>query len=122
MKNIATLLVFGMSALCFGQGQVEMNDTAHANYYKSQQIKDTLVIELIKANSNDSLFIKNFEDSERLWNTFVDHQFRLKFSAYKSWETRREIYGSQFDMLYYNFLKLYCDLRINTIRDLIEDN
>jgi hypothetical protein len=110
-----------MSCVLFSQGQVEANDIAHDNYYQSQKIKDSLAIELIKINKNDSTFIKRFEASEKLWNMFVDDQFKLKFPEYESWETRRAIYGSQFDMLYFQFMKLYCDLRISTLYDLFEE-
>lgn len=122
MKYIITFIVFGFVQMIFSQGQVEANDIAHENYYKSLKIKDSLIIELKRINKTDSSFIKNIEVSEKLWQSFVDEQFKLKFPEYKSWETRREIYGSQFDMVYHQFLKLYCDLRINTLYDLFEDN
>ncbi|WP_296380614.1 hypothetical protein [Winogradskyella sp.] len=121
MKYIIAFLVFSLSFLSISQGQVEVNDIAHENYYQSQKIKDSLVTELIKINKNDSTFIKTFEASEKLWNTFVEEQFKLKFPAYESWETRREIYGSQFDMLHFQFLKLYCDIRISTLHNLFEE-
>ena len=121
MKYIILYLIFSFSLLSFSQGQVEANDIAHENYYQSQKIKDSLTIELLKINKNDSTFIKTFEASEKLWNAFVDKQFKLKFPAYESWETRREIYGSQFDMLHFEFMKLYCDLRISALYDLFEE-
>ena len=121
MRIIILLVVLLQSLVGFSQGQVEMNDIAYENYYQSQKIKDSLVIELKRINSKDSTFIIALDTSEKLWNLFVDEQFKLKFAAYESWETRREIYGSQFDMLYYNFLKLYSDLRISTLYDLFEE-
>jgi hypothetical protein len=121
MKYIITFLVFNLSLISFSQGQVEMNDIAKENYYKSQKTKDSLVFQLMKINKNDSIFIKKFEASEKFWNAFVEEQFKLKFPAYESWETRREIYGSQFDMLNAEFMKLYCDLRISTLYNLFEN-
>ncbi|MBL85832.1 MAG: hypothetical protein CMO82_04150 [Winogradskyella sp.] len=122
MKFITTFLVFNYSLLIFSQGQVEMNDIAYDSFYQSNKIKDSLVVELLKMNKDDSIFTKNFEASEKLWNAFVDEQFKIKFPEYETWETRREIYGSQFDMNYYQFLKLYCDLRISTLLDMLEKN
>ena len=121
MKLIISLLIFIQSFFVFSQGQVEANDIAHQNWYQSQKIKDSLVVELIKINQNDSTFIATFKVSEKLWDSFVEEQFKLKFLEYESWETRREIYGSQFDMLNYQFMKLYCDLRIATLYDLFEE-
>ena len=120
MRIIILLLIVSQSFLSFSQGQVEMNDIAHENYYQSQKIKDSLVIELKHINSKDSTFIVALDTSEKLWDLFVDEQFKLKFPAYESWETRRETYGSQFDMLYFNFMKMYCDLRISMLYDLFE--
>ena len=122
MKFITTFLVFNYSLLIFSQGQVEMNDIAYDSFYQSNKIKDSLVVELLKMNKDDSIFTKNFEASEKLWNAFVDEQFKIKFPEYETCETRREIYGSQFDMNYYQFLKLYCDLRISTLLDMLEKN
>ena len=121
MKYILIVLVFCLSYSCFGQGQVEANDIAHQNWYESQKTKDSLVVELLKINQKDSTFITTFKASEKHWENFVEEQFKLKFPAYESWETRREIYGSQFDMLNYQFMKLYCDLRIATLYDLFEE-
>jgi len=121
MRIIILFVVLLQSLVGFSQGQVEMNDIAHENYYQSQKIKDSLVIELKRINSKNSTFITAFEASEKLWETFVEGQFQLKFPEYESWETRREIYGSQFDMLYFNFMKMYCDLRISTLYDLFEE-
>ncbi|WP_179004485.1 hypothetical protein [Winogradskyella forsetii] len=121
MKVIILLLVCSQSLLSFSQGQVEMTDIAEQNWYLSQKIKDSLVLELKTFHKNDSTFIRSFDASEKLWNAFVDEQFNLKFPAYESWENRKEIYGSQFDMLNYNFLKMYCDLRIATLYDLFEE-
>ncbi|REG89741.1 hypothetical protein [Winogradskyella sediminis] len=121
MRYIILLLIFSQSLLSFSQGQVEMNDIAYENYYQSQKIKDSLVSELKQLNSKDTTFISALDTSEEFWNLFVDEQFKLKFPRFESWETRREIYGSQFDMLYYNFLKRYCDLRILTLYNLFED-
>ena len=121
MKFIILFLIFIQSFFALSQGQVEANDIAHQNWYQSQKIKDSLVSELIKVNQNDSTFISTFKASEKLWGSFVEEQFKLKFPEYISWETRREIYGSQFDMLNYQFMKLYCDLRIATLYDLFEE-
>ncbi|SDG90783.1 hypothetical protein [Winogradskyella thalassocola] len=121
MRVIILLLIFSQSLLSFSQGQVEMNDIAHENWYQSQKIKDSLILELKIINKTESIFMASFEASEKLWETFVEEQFKLKFPAYESWETRREIYGSQFDMLYFNFMKMYCDLRISTLYDLFEE-
>lgn len=121
MKFIIILLVFSQSFFVFSQGQVEANDIAHENWNQSQKIKDSLVVELMKINKNDSTFIMTFKNSEKVWNTFVEEQFNLKFPAYESWGTRREIYGSQFDMLNFEFMKLYCDLRIQSLFDLFEE-
>ena len=121
MKLLISLLIFIQSFFVFSQGQVAANDIAHQNWYQSQKIKDSLVVELIKINQNDSTFIATFKVSEKLWDSFVEEQFKLKFPEYESWETRREIYGSQFDMLNYQFMKLYCDLRIATLYDLFEE-
>ncbi|MBU2927807.1 hypothetical protein [Winogradskyella psychrotolerans] len=121
MRVIILLLICSQSLLSFCQGQVEMNAVAQEDWYQSQKIKDSLILELKILNKTDSTFIASFEASEKLWNTFVEEQFKLKFPAYESWETRREVYGSQFDMLHFNFLKLYCDLRISTLYDLFED-
>lgn len=107
--------------MVFGQGQVEINDMAHDNWSQSQKLKDSLVSEVLKVHQNDSTYIRRFKAAEHSWDIFVDMQFELKFPAYESWETRRETYGSQFDMLYYNFRKLYCDLRITSLYDLLED-
>ena len=120
MRVVTLLLIISQSLLSFSQGQVEINDIAQENWYQSQKIKDSLVIELNHINSKDSTFIIALETSDKLWNLLVEEQFKLKFPEYESWETRREVYGSQFDMLYYNFLKLYCDLRISTLYDLFE--
>ncbi|MFD1017337.1 hypothetical protein [Winogradskyella rapida] len=121
MKYLIILLVFCFSFSCFSQGQVEANDIAHQNWSNSLKIKDSLVVELLKINSTDTTYISTFNTSEKLWESFVEGQFRLKFPEYESWETRKEIYGSQFDMLYYQFMKFYCDLRIATLYDLIEE-
>jgi hypothetical protein len=121
MKVIIVLLVCSQSFFVLSQGQVEMNDISEENWYQCQKTRDSLVTELMNINKRDSAFIRSFEASEKLWNVFVDEQFKLKFPAYESWETRREIYGSQFDMLHFNFMKLYCDLRISTLYDLFED-
>ncbi|MFP4844913.1 hypothetical protein [Winogradskyella sp. PE311] len=121
MKYILTYLVFSFSLLINAQGQVEMNDIAHENYYQSQKFEDSLVLELVKINKNDSIFMKSFDASEKLWDHFVEKQFELKFPEYDTWGNRRQVYGSQFDMLYYQFMKLYCDLRISTLYDLFED-
>lgn len=98
-----------------------MNDIAQEKWFQSQKIKDSLVLQLKMINQNDSTFIKSFEASEKHWTAFVEEQFKLKFPAYESWETRREIYGSQFDMLNFQFMKMYCDLRISTLYDLFEE-
>ncbi|WP_299102219.1 hypothetical protein [uncultured Winogradskyella sp.] len=121
MKYIIILLVFSLSLLSYSQGQVELNDIAHEDWYQSQKIKDSLVIALLQVNESDSTFISAFKNTEKLWDNFVEEQFNLKFPEYESWETRRAIYGSQFDMLYYQFLKQYCDLRIATLYNLFEE-
>ncbi|MFK7833624.1 MAG: hypothetical protein AB8B52_10130 [Winogradskyella sp.] len=121
MKIVVLLFIVSQSLISFSQGQVELNDLAHQNWYQSQKIKDSLVAELKIINKNDSTFMTSFEASEKLWTAFVDKQFKLKFPAYTSWETRRETYGSQFDMLNFQFMKLYCDLRIQTLYNLFEE-
>jgi hypothetical protein len=54
------------------------------NWYQSQKIRDSLVTELMNINKRDSTFIRSFEASEKLWNVFVDEQFKLKIPAYES--------------------------------------
>ncbi len=120
MKYFIISLVSVVPLFALAQGQTEMNDIAHEEYYKSQKIKDSLLKQLYQIHKEDSVFIKTLNASEKLWDSFVDKQFELKFPDYESWETRRYLYGSQFDMLYYNFMKLYCDLRISTLFDLFE--
>lgn len=121
MKDIIIFLIFSLSLLSFSQGQVELNDIAQEEWYQSHKTKDSLVTELLKINKTDSTFISTFKNTEKLWDNFVEEQFNLKFPEYETWETRREIYGSQFDMLYYQFLKQYCDLRIAALFDLFEE-
>ena len=121
MKYLIIFLIFCFSFSCFSQGQVEINNIAQQNWSESQKIKDSLVFVLMKINQKDSTYISMFNTAEKLWDSFVEEQFRLKFPEYESWETRTEIYGSQFDMLNYQFMKLYCDLRIATLYDLIEE-
>ena len=120
MKSIVAIIVFNLLFIniSFSQGQVELNDIAHEEYYQSQNSKDSLVSELMILRSEDEDFKKTFELAEKHWNEFVDIQFVLKFPSFESWETRRQVYGSSFDMCYYQFLKTYCDLRITAIFDL----
>lgn len=120
MRVIPVIFCFLTIQISSGQGQVELNDIAYEEFYKSQKTKDSLISELIVLKKEDQAFKTTFNKSEKTWKEFVDNQFKLKFPAFESWETRRQVYGSVFDMCYFQFLKLYTDLRIKSILDSFE--
>ena len=57
---------------CFGQSQGEMNGDAAKNYQKADKELNSVYQKILKEYSEDTLFIKNFKNAQRIWVQFRD--------------------------------------------------
>lgn len=112
MKNIIFFSFFILSPfISFPQTQFEMNEGAKSEYLKSSHKLDSLILNINKYYSEDSLFIEKFELGQMQWENYVESMMEARFPK----ENKLENYGSIYPLCYYNLLKEYTDKRIDEI-------
>ncbi|MBK9980826.1 MAG: DUF1311 domain-containing protein [Saprospiraceae bacterium] len=81
MKSILISLFLIMSCTLFAQTQADMNDEAARGFKTADSTLNVLYKKIQKAYADDSLFLKNFKITQRIWITFRDAELQLKYPA-----------------------------------------
>jgi hypothetical protein len=112
MKNIIYFSFFLLfSFVSFSQTQFEMNEEAKSEYLNSSHKLDSLILNIKKSYSEDSLFIEKFKLGQIHWKNYVESMIEARFPD----ENKLEYYGSVYPLCYYYLLKDYTDKRIEEI-------
>ncbi|MDB5200956.1 MAG: hypothetical protein JWQ27_365 [Ferruginibacter sp.] len=99
----------------FAQTQAEMNQDAQKAYKRSEAEINTVYQQILKAYSDDQLFIKNLRAAQRLWIQFRDAEMKAKFPARPG-----NYYGSVFPTCWSNYMKALTDERIAKLKTWLE--
>ena len=86
-------------AFCFGQTQGEINDKAAKNYEMADKELNSVYQTILKQYSDDTAFIKNFKNAQRLWIQFRDAEMKAKYP-----EREEGYYGSVQPMCWYMYM------------------
>ena len=74
----ATIFCFSAS-FCFGQSQLDLNDSAASNYEKADKELDAVYHQILKEYRSDTAFIRNLKNAQRLWVLFRDAEMNAIF-------------------------------------------
>ena len=74
---LITLCLTG--ACCFAQSQGEMNEDAVKNYQKSDKELNKIYQNILKEYAEDSAFIKNLKNVQRIWVQFRDAEMKAMY-------------------------------------------
>jgi uncharacterized protein YecT (DUF1311 family) len=81
------------SGLSFSQTQTEMTLSARKNLEKAEQELNILQDRIIQEYSEDTVFVRNFRESQTLWLQFRKTELRMKYP-----QRDPSYYGSSFSM------------------------
>jgi uncharacterized protein YecT (DUF1311 family) len=94
MTKIILASIFCISAsICFGQTQSDMNESAENGYQKADKELNRVYHQILNEYKDDTAFIRNFKNAQRLWVLFRDAEMNAKFP-----ESPDHYYGSVLPM------------------------
>lgn len=111
-------LVSALFLICltgFGQTQSEMNNDAAESYKKADGELNKIYKAILSEYKSDTLFIKNFKASQRIWITFRDAELKMKYP-----ETEPGYYGSVHPMCVSIYLEKLTSERVKTLQQWID--
>jgi len=112
MKIILVIICFS-SALCFGQTQLDLNDSAANEFKKADKELNKVYQQIIIENKDDTILIKNLKISERIWMQFRDAEMKVKYPDRES-----GFYGSVHPMCWYLYEATLTNERIKKLKEL----
>ena len=90
MRRFHLLLSFCLlTVLSFGQTQNELTEKADTDYQKTNKELNAVYQKLLKEYSEDTVFIKNIKNAQRLWVQFRDAEMLAKYP-----DRQKGYYGS----------------------------
>ena len=90
MRRFHLLLSFCLlTVLSFGQTQKELNEKADTDYQKTNKELNAVYQKILKEYSEDTVFIKNIKNAQRLWVQFRDAEMLAKYP-----DRQKGYYGS----------------------------
>jgi len=112
MKQIISIsiLIFG-SFFSFAQNQNELNIDAHNQFKRADEELRQVYSKIINEYKKDTVFIKNFKKSQRLWIQFRDAEMNVKYS-----ESEKKYYGSVWPMCWSLYKTELTTRRINELK------
>jgi uncharacterized protein YecT (DUF1311 family) len=96
--TILLFLCFGLNGL--GQTQLEMNETAQAKFNQADKQLNILYKKILTSYSQDTNFILQLKNSQRIWIQFRDAEMKMRFP-----EKDQSNYGSVFPMCWYIYME-----------------
>ncbi len=111
MKSTLTLLFFNCFLLAFSQTQADLNKDAYNSFQKADKELNTIYQKILVEYKSDSVFIKNFKASQRIWITFRDAELKVKFP-----EREPGYYGSIQPMCVSYYMEQLTKERIETLK------
>jgi uncharacterized protein YecT (DUF1311 family) len=116
MKQILTFLTLLICLSGFSQTQLEMNEQANNAYKIVDKELNSVYQEILIAQKSDTVFIRNFKVSQRLWIAFRDAELKAKFS-----NREQGYYGSMLPMCVAIFLEKMTEDRLKDLRKYLDN-
>ena len=110
MKYLSIVLFF-ISYHTFAQSQFEMNSDAADALQKSEKKLSELIVKIHKLYVSDTVFIKNFNQSQKIWIEFLGAEMLMKFP-----EREPGYYGSVQPLCWMHCEKSLIDERIAKLK------
>lgn len=82
MKRLFTFLILTIGFNSFSQTHTEMNQEAYNDFRKSDEELNEIYQRILSEYKDDTLFIENLKNSQRIWVQFRDAELKMKFPAY----------------------------------------
>lgn len=79
MKYVIVILLCLFPVVNFAQTQNELNQTAYKDYLKSDRRLTQCYRKILKDYKNDTVFIKNFKNAQRVWYKLRDAEMKAKY-------------------------------------------
>lgn len=115
MRCILLFVLCFVSMSAFSQTQAQINADAQEAYKKADKELNEVYKKILTDYQSDTLFIKNFKKSQRIWVSFRDAELKVKYP-----ETEPGFYGSSFSMCVANYLETLTLDRIKTLKKWLE--
>lgn len=112
MEKILLLVVMSLiSNFGFSQTQLEMNQSANADFIKADKELNATYQKILKEYKSDVKFIKNLKVCQKIWIQFRDAEMKTKYP-----ETENGYYGSIFPMCWSMELTKLTKVRTKELR------
>jgi uncharacterized protein YecT (DUF1311 family) len=112
MIRLVFLIAFSItSSLCFGQSQGEMSQDAAKKYQKADKELNTAYQKILKMYSNDTAFIRNLKNAQRIWVQFRDAEMKAIYP-----DREPGYYGSVQPMCWYSEITRLTNDRIKKLK------
>lgn len=77
----AIMIVFLFTSIGFAQTQADMNNKAKSEFEKVDARLNQVYRKIVRDYSDDTTFVRNLREAERLWVKFRDAQVEMKYPA-----------------------------------------
>jgi len=111
MKNILICILLFYNAMAYSQTQADMNNAARISYQKADKELNNTYQTILMEYRTDSVFIKTFKASQRIWISFRDAELKMKYP-----DREPGYYGSIQPMCVSNYLEQLTKDRIKTLK------
>jgi len=112
MRQLLIFFISFISLTGFSQSQADLNLNAHESYKKADKELNEIYKSVLAEYKVDTIFIKNFKASQRIWIMFRDAELRVKYPV-----TEPGYYGSANPMCVSIYLERLTRERIATIKE-----
>ena len=110
MKKILICILLFCNAMAYSQTQADMNNDARISYQKADKELNNTYQKILIEYRTDSVFIKTFKASQRIWVSFRDAELKMKYP-----DREPGYYGSIQPMCVSNYLEQLTRERIKTL-------
>ena len=108
---LSSIFFLVMINLCFGQTQLELNQSSHKDFQKADKELNTVYQQILKEYQSDTVFIKNFKKAQKIWIQFRDAEMNAKYP-----ERPDGYYGSVQPMCWNNYLAGLTEERTKSLK------
>ena len=97
MKKILLIQVCILSiGYPHAQTQVELNEAEHKKFLKADKELNQIYQQILTEYKTDTLFIKNFKASQKIWIQFRDAELKMMYPDYKDYGSARPMCWSTY--------------------------
>jgi len=113
MLRILFLSLFFFAVIVsFGQTQLELNQTAYADFQKADKELNTAYQTILKEYKKDTAFVKNLKIVQKIWIQFRDAEMKMKYP-----DREKGYYGSIQPMCWSMYLKELTEERTKKLKN-----